>query len=146
MAYLVDSNILVRVLHRSDPDNGLIRAALGTLWRRGEKLCFTSQNLGEFWNVCTRPATARGGYGLTIAETDRRARLIERFYTLLPDTASYHGEWRRLLVTYTVQGVAVHDARLVAAMKVHGITHILTLDTKDFARYTEITAVHPQHI
>jgi hypothetical protein len=33
--------------------------------------------------------------------------------------------------------------RLVAAMLVHGITHILTFNTKDFARYSEIIAVNP---
>ena len=44
---------------------------------------------------------------------------------------------------YGVIGVNVHDARLVAAMLVHGLTHILTFNTTDFARYTEITAVHP---
>lgn len=43
-------------------------------------------------------------------------------------------------------GVNVHDARLVAAMLVHGLTDILTFNTKDFARYSEITAVHPTAI
>ena len=43
-------------------------------------------------------------------------------------------------------GVQVHDARLVAAMKIHGINHILTLNVGDFKRYqTEgIKAVTPQ--
>ena len=36
-----------------------------------------------------------------------------------------------------------HDARLVALMKVHGITHVLTLNPIDFARYAEITAITP---
>lgn len=146
MAYLLDSNILARYLQREDPDHQLIRTALRTLVTRNEKVYFTSQNLGEFWNVCTRPATARGGYGLTVSETDRRARIIERFYSLLPDTADYHWEWRRLLVKYAIQGVAVHDARLVAAMQVHQITHVLTLDVGDFTRYAEITAVHPRDL
>lgn len=43
-------------------------------------------------------------------------------------------------------GVNVHDARLVAAMLVHGLTHILTFNISDFARYSEITAVHPTTI
>ncbi len=30
----------------------------------------------------------------------------------------------------------VHDARLTAAMLVHGLTHILTFNISDFARYT----------
>jgi len=146
MAYLVDSNVFVRLLHRTDPHHELMRTAVRTLWGQGETLYFTSQNLGEFWSVCTRPATLRGGYGLPVAEVNRRARCIERCYSLLPDTVGVHAEWRRLLVTHAVQGVSVHDARLVAAMKVHDITHILTLDDKDFARYTEIAAVHPQNV
>ncbi len=42
--------------------------------------------------------------------------------------------------------VKVHDARLAAAMKVHGIMHVLTLNTDDFARYSEVTAVHPRTV
>jgi len=33
---------------------------------------------------------------------------------------------------------------LVAAMHVHGVTHLLTLNVRDFARYPGITVVHPQ--
>jgi hypothetical protein len=42
-----------------------------------------------------------------------------------------------------VSGVQVHDARIAAAMRVHGVTHLLTLNTGDFTRYPGITAVHP---
>ena len=86
---------------------------------------------------------ARNGYGLSIAETDRRAKLIEADFSLLPDTERIHVEWRSLVVIHSVAGVKVHDARLVAAMKVHGITHLLTLDAEDFSRYPGIHVVHP---
>lgn len=83
-AYLVDTNVLLRVARRGDPNYSLVRAALRTLRRHGESLCYTSQNLVEYWNVSTRPSTARGGLGLTTAETERRASLlVERFFTLL---------------------------------------------------------------
>ena len=36
--------------------------------------------------------------------------------------------------------------RLVAVMRVHGLTHILTLNTQDFRRYPGIVAVHPQEV
>jgi len=111
----------------------------------GTVLCFTSQNLAEFWNVCTRPAT-QNGYGLSIAETDRRAELIESSFTLLPDTEKIHLAWRRLVVVHSVAGVKVHDARLVAAMHVHGVSHLLTLDEQDFLRYPGITVVHPRQL
>ncbi len=39
------------------------------------------------------------------------------------------------MVHNVVQGVKVHDARLVAAMNVHNVRRILTFDTGDFARY-----------
>ena len=52
-------------------------------------------------------------------------------------------EWRRLVVTHSVAGVQVHDARLVAAMLVHGIPRLLTLNDRDFSRFTEISAIHP---
>jgi hypothetical protein len=39
---------------------------------------------------------------------------------------------------YQVSGKNAHDARLVAAMLVHGIESILTFNTQDFFRYGEI--------
>ena len=64
--YLVDTNILLRIRHNAAPEYLVIRGALRQLLIQGDTLCFTSQNLVEFWNVSTRPATARGGLGLTI--------------------------------------------------------------------------------
>jgi len=99
--------------------------------------------VGEFWNTCTRPL-ARNGYGLSPREADRRAGLFEDKLRFLPDGLAVHQEWRRLLVTHNVSGVQVHDARLVAAMRVHGVKRILTFNEKDFARYPDIEALHPR--
>jgi predicted nucleic acid-binding protein len=62
---------------------------------------------------------------------------------LLADSEAVYHEWRRLVLAHSVSGVKVHDARLVAAMSVHGVTHLLTLNPEDFKRYTHITTVHP---
>jgi predicted nucleic acid-binding protein len=51
-----------------------------------------------------------------------------------------------LVVIHSIRGVQVHDAKLVAAMHVHGLTHILTLDEQDFVRYSAITVVHPRDV
>jgi predicted nucleic acid-binding protein len=57
------------------------------------------------------------------------------------------GEKRReLVVAAGVSGVQVHDARLVAVMRVYGLTHILTLNAPDFRRYPGIVAVDPQEV
>jgi predicted nucleic acid-binding protein len=92
---------------------------------RDEVLCCTPQVLSEFWNVATR-ASARGGLGLSLAETERNARLIDRYFRLLPDSLATFQEWRRLVITHSVMGVQVHDAKLVASMNVYGITSLLT--------------------
>jgi predicted nucleic acid-binding protein len=105
-------------------------------------LCYTSQNLGEFWNTCTRPID-RNGLGLDTRETDKRAAAIERSLQLLPDNPAVHRAWWTIVVEYSVSGVQVHDARLVAAMRVHGVRSILTFNQRDFSRYDDIRAVHP---
>lgn len=143
MAYLLDTNILLRVARKNDPERPTVLAALKKLLARREEFCYTTQVLGEFWNVCTRPVTARGGLGLSVMQTERKARLIERYCRLLPDSLATHQEWRRLIVAHAVKGVAIHDARLVAAMSVHGVPHLLTLNVSDFKRYAGITVVSP---
>jgi predicted nucleic acid-binding protein len=143
--YLVDSNILLRWIKPDHSDYPAIVSAIDDILQRQGVLCYTSQNLAEFWNTSTRPVD-RNGYGLSPGETDRRAKFFENRLRLLPDSLAAHEEWRKLLVTHGVSGVQVHDARLVAAMRVHGLKHILTFNDKDFARYTEIQAVHPRAI
>lgn len=71
---------------------------------------------------------------------------LKGLFLLLSDTPTIYAEWERLVMTYGVSGVNVHDARLVAAMLIHELTHILTFNTRDFTRYTEITAVHPTEV
>jgi hypothetical protein len=53
---------------------------------------------------------------------------------LLPDSLAVHAAWRKLFVTHGVSGVQVHDARLAAAMRVHGVKRTLTFNDRDFAR------------
>jgi predicted nucleic acid-binding protein len=116
--------------------------AIATLRVRGEQLHIVPQNLIEFWNVYTRPLE-RNGLGHTAAEAEAEVNRLKAFFSLLPDTAAIYQEWERLVVVYAVRGVNVHDAKLVAAMLVHGLTRVLTFNISDFARYSEITAVHP---
>jgi predicted nucleic acid-binding protein len=84
--------------------------------------------------------------GLTTKVTDENARAIEAAFTLLPDDERIHREWRRLVMKYSVMGAKVHDARLVAAMHVHRVTHLLTLNERDFVRYDDIQVVHPRQL
>jgi predicted nucleic acid-binding protein len=141
-AYLVDSNILLRLVKPDHSDYPAIVSAIDAILRQDGVLCYTSQNVAEFWNACTRPVE-RNGYGLSPQVTDRKARLFEERFRLLPDNPAVHEEWRKILLTHNVLGVQVYDARLVAAMRVHGVKRILTFNVKDFGRYKEIEAIRP---
>ena len=82
--YLADTNVLLRLIKSNDPEFSIVRAAVRALATRGDRLCYTPQNMVEFWNVCTRPAD-RNGYGLSPLEAHQRAQLVEEVFTLLPD-------------------------------------------------------------
>jgi len=142
-AYLLDTNNLVRIVKRDDAERPLIIRAIQRLAEEGVELCYVPQNIVELWNVLTRPVAA-DGCGLKVADAKREIALLEREFTFRPDNERIHTEWRRLVETHSVSGKQVRDARLAAAMIVHDVTHLLTLNTADFARYPEIAAVHPR--
>ena len=94
--YLLDSNILLRWVKPDHNDYPLVVSSIDVILRRDGELCYTSRNVGEFWNTCTRPLD-RNGYALSPRETDRRAKLFEEKLRLLPDSLAVHAEWRKLL-------------------------------------------------
>ena len=141
---LVDTNILLRIARRSDPQHKTVDAALGDLAEQGTTLYYTLQNIAELW-IMTRPIV-KNGLGLSAADTDQEVRAIEAGMRLLPDSAAVYQEWRRIVVKHNVSGVRVHDARLAAAMHVHGVSHILTLNAADFSRFDDITVLHPESV
>lgn len=139
---LVDTNVLLRITRRSDPQHQVVDTALAKLANEATLLCYTHQNIAELWNAMTRPRE-RNGLGLSINEAETEVRLIESGMTLLPDSAEVYKEWRRIIVAHRVSGVQVHDARLAAAMYFHGIRHILTLNRSDFDRFEGVTVCIP---
>jgi predicted nucleic acid-binding protein len=139
---LVDTNILLRLANPDTEGHYICEAAIRRLQDRGVQLYFTLQNAAEFWNVSTRPIT-RNGQGLTPEAANRGLNLFEQEMSLLPDNLQVFVEWRRLVFQHQVRGIQVHDAKLAASMIVHGVRQILTFNTADFARFTEVEAVHP---
>jgi predicted nucleic acid-binding protein len=144
MSILVDTNILLRRTQPDHPSHAQAVESIAKLLAVAEPVYFTLQNIAEFWNVATRPA-ANNGLGFSIALTLSELEKIERFLTVLPDSAAVYSEWKRLVVRHGVMGAKVHDARLVAMMNVHGIRRIFTFNIDDFLR-CDIEAVHPSSL
>ncbi len=145
MRWIVDTNVPLRLVRRSDPLCRTAFRALAFLARRGDELCVVPQTIYEFWNVCTRPAD-RNGFGLSIEEADRAASRVERRLRLLHDTPALYAEWRKLVVVHRVAGAQAHDARIAAAVIVHRPAQLLTFNTADFARFAGVVAANPQDV
>ena len=78
-----------------------------------------------------------------MAQATAELSRVQPLFPLLTDTPAIFAEWQRLVTAHGVMGRNAHDARLVAAMNVHGLTHLLTFNTGHFTRYPGITALNP---
>ena len=144
MAMALDSNFLLRYVQREHPLHEIARDAARHFVSTGEELVLLPQVITEFWCVATRPASARGGFGLTPVQADHQVRLLERIFTIRHDTPAVYDTWRQIVVFYSVSGVQTYDARIAAALQVHSIDQLLTFNGTDFARYDWLTAVDPE--
>jgi predicted nucleic acid-binding protein len=142
---LVDTSTLLRTVQVHNPQYELAMAAIEVLSKRGRGLHIVAQNLIEVWVVATRPI-AQNGLGLAPQSAEADLKRIKTMFGFLPETPAIYPVWEGLVTRHKVSGKSAHDARLVAAMQVHGLTAILTFDRSDFARYPEIEVVHPQDL
>jgi hypothetical protein len=99
----------------------------------------------EYWVVATRPV-AVNGLGLTPADVEISLQGFDILFTFLPEPPHIGVRWRDLVNRYNVQGRTGHDTRIVAFMLEQGVTHLLTLNSSDFARYTEILCLAPENV
>jgi predicted nucleic acid-binding protein len=85
------------------------------------------------------------GLGMSAAEAKSELDGLWPSFRLLRDERTIFEIWQRLILFHDVIGKHAHDARLVAAMLRHGITHLLTFNEPDFVRYSQITVLEPQN-
>ena len=145
MIVVLDTNVLLRYADPNDPAHPIVITALGVLRATGYALHLVPQNLYEFWVVATRPLD-RNGLGLTVPECEQTLTPIEAAFPVLLDKPSLLAEWRSLVMAHACKGKIAHDARIVAAMRTHGLTHLLTFNVGDFARFPGLTVLDPKSI
>ena len=143
--HLVDTNLLLRSADPSSVQHSVATKALARLRLSGNQLVVAPQALVEFWAVATRPLEANG-FGWDAARTAEECREFLKHFPLLEDRPPVFTEWMNLVERHGVRGRRAFDARLVAVMQVHGITHIVTFNTDDFRGFTGILIVDPHTI
>jgi predicted nucleic acid-binding protein len=79
--------------------------------------------------------------GLTAAQALTEITRLKSLFRVLDDLPTIYAEWEKLVAQHAVLGKNAHDARLAAAMQVHGIGTLLTANKSDFKRFQGITAM-----
>ena len=146
MRILTDTNILLRLAEERHPHHTRADAALYALRSRGDEPCVVAQVIYEFWSACTRPVELKNGLGLTVTDTASKVRRLQQLFPLYRDEHAIFERWEELVTQHEVKGKKAHDARLVAAMLHHRLTHLLTFNDTDFKRFTEITVLTPSEV
>ncbi len=145
MKALLDTNILLRAAQPSQPQATEIYKSLTILIEAGCQPCLVPQNIYEFWVVATRPVS-QNGFGLDSSKATQLANECISKFTLLKDERGIFVKWFSLVEQHSVMGKNAHDARLVAAMKRHDISCLITFNKSDFSRFSFVTALAPQDI
>jgi len=145
MRVLVDTNILLRSVQPNHPLCSQATHAVTKLIRQKDAVFFCPQNIAEFWNVATRPAE-RNGLGMSPEEALQEVSNIEKSLTLLPDVPAIYTAWKQIVAAHKVKGVKVYDARLAAVMSVYAVENVLTFNSVDFERFTNVRAIHPSSL
>lgn len=143
--YLLDTNILLRLGDVKATSYALVRCATEALLERQDDMVMVPQVLYEFWVVATRPI-AQNGLAWTAAQARQEIALLSERFELLFDPPDMFTTWLELVFAHEVLGKQAHDARLVAAMRVHNIERLLMLNAEDFRRYPKVKAVHPSEV
>lgn len=140
-AYLLDTNVVLRLVDRSDPVHVQCRQAVEHLILRGDNPCLAPQVLIEFWVAATRPQ-GDNGFGWTPDLAQAHVTHLRKLFPLLPDRPEVFDRWLQLVTEHAVLGKQVHDVRLAAFMQVHGVPAVLTLDPRPFRR-VGVTVIQP---
>lgn len=148
MRVLLDTNVVLRLGQPLHAHHAIARAAAARLQEAGDVPCVVPQVVYEYWVVATRPAIENGlGFSPARAATDLD-QLLESV-VLLRDERAIYGAWTELVRAYDVAGKVAHDARLVAAMRRHGIRRLVTFNVADFRRFSGgggITLIDPREL
>jgi predicted nucleic acid-binding protein len=139
---LLDTNIPLRLADPTHAHHSTVKTALATLTTRGQNFAIVPQIIYEFWATATRPKPVNG-LGLSVSNCQLEVASLKKLAALLPDQPNLFAEWESLVVAHQCQGKVVHDARLVAAIRTHGLTDILTFNVADFRRFPGLTIIDP---
>jgi hypothetical protein len=138
----LDTNILVYA-HRADsPFNDIASQRLRELAEGQASWAIPWPCLHEFLSVVTHARIYRPPTPLAIALDQAEAWLESPSLTMLAETPMHWGTLRALLMSGRIAGPQVHDGRVAALCRQHGVREIWSAD-RDFSRFAGLKVVNP---
>ncbi|MBC8443330.1 type II toxin-antitoxin system VapC family toxin [PVC group bacterium] len=140
-AVFVDTNVLVYSSLARSPLHGAAVQTLNSLRADGGELWISRQVLREYIAVISRPHATTLADPLATAIGDVRA--YQSLFRIAEDGPTVTGHLLSLLTAIPCLGKQVHDANIVATMLAHGLSQLLTHNTRDFSRFAAQITVIP---
>lgn len=137
----IDTNVLVYANLAQSPLNSLAVQRLAALNTQGIDLWISRQALREYLSAMTRPGDLTGTIRIESLVADVRY-FANRFH-MAEDSPDVTTHLLNLMEQIPIGGRQVHDANIVATMRVHSIGRLLTHNTDDFARFSHLIEVIP---
>ena len=138
----VDTNILVYAHREDSPWHEAARKRLVELAEGRAAWAIPWPCLHEFLAIVTHPRIYAPPSPLEIALAQVGAWLEAPGLVLLAETPGYWPELRATLKASRVAGAAVHDARIAALCRLHGVRELWTAD-RDFSRFSGPRTINP---
>jgi toxin-antitoxin system PIN domain toxin len=138
----VDTNILVYVHRQDSLWHEAAYARIAELAEGRAAWAIPWPCLHEFLAIVTHPQIYNPPSPLATALAQVEAWLEAPGLALLAETGSYWPELRAMLTAGRVAGPQVHDARIAALCRLHGVHELWTSD-RDFGRFPGLKATDP---
>ena len=138
----VDTNLLVYAHREDSPWHETAYARLAALAEGRGPWAIPWPCLHEFLAIVTHPRIYNPPTPLELALDQVEAWLESRSLILLAEAPGSWPELRTALQTGRVVGPQVHDARIAALCRSHGVRELWSAD-RDFGRFPALTVKNP---
>ena len=138
----VDTNILVYAHREDSPFHSAAAERIGELAEGSATWAIPWPCLHEFLAIVTHPRIYAPASPLARALDQVDAWVESPTLVLLAEAAEHWPALRTLLTAGRIVGPRVHDARIVALCRQHGVRELWSAD-RDFNRFAGLSVVNP---
>ena len=138
----IDSNILVYAHREDSPWHELADRCVTELAESGSPWTAPWPCIHEFLGIVTHPKVFRPPTPLRRAIDTVESWFESSSFHVIGEAIGYWDELKRTLESGRITGPAIHDARIFAICRTHGVRELWSAD-RDFSRFTGVRIVNP---